>query len=62
MRKLFTRHFSPGKKDLDDISDVTEEMSEDEYRKAEYNVLVKSSGSPKQPFHSIIIQSHGTIR
>lgn len=45
--------FLTREKGLDDISDVTEEMSEDEYRKAEYNVLVKSSGSPKQPFHSI---------
>lgn len=34
------------------IADVTEEMSEDAYRLSEYNVLVKSSGSDTQHFHS----------
>ena len=37
---------------LEGLSDVNEEMSEDAYRLAEYNVLTRSSGSDKQPFHS----------
>ena len=37
---------------LDGLSDVNEEMSEDAYRLAEYNVLSRSSGSDKQHFHS----------
>ena len=37
---------------LDGLSDVNEEMSEDAYRLAEYNVLTRSSGSDKQHFHS----------
>ena len=38
-----------GKEDLEEIS---EEMSEDAYRLAEYNVLIKNSGSDAQEFHS----------
>lgn len=38
--------------ELDGIPDASEEMTEDEYRLAEYNVLTKSSGSDAQPFHS----------
>ena len=38
-----------GKGELEDIS---EEMSEDAYRLAEYNVLIKNSGSDAQEFHS----------
>lgn len=34
------------------ISEVTEETSEDEYRLAEYKVLIKDSGSDAQDFHS----------
>lgn len=37
---------------IKDLPDVTEEMSEDAYRLAEYNVLVKTSGSDNQRFHS----------
>lgn len=37
---------------LEDLSDVTEEMTEDAYRLEEYKVLIKSSGSDAQPFHS----------
>ncbi|MFO7881461.1 MAG: DUF1998 domain-containing protein [Kosmotogaceae bacterium] len=33
--------------------EVTEEMTEDEYRLAEYKVLVKDSGSDAQDFHSL---------
>jgi len=33
--------------------DVSEEISEDQYRLAEYKVLVKTSGSDDQDFHSI---------
>lgn len=32
---------------------VTQEMSEDEYRLAEYQILTESSGSDKEDFHSI---------
>ena len=35
-----------------EISGVSEEISEDEYRLAEYKVLIKSSGSDAQRFHS----------
>jgi len=35
------------------IMDVTEDMSEDQYRLAEYKVLVKTSGNDAQDFHSI---------
>jgi len=35
------------------ITDVTEDMSEDQYRLAEYKVLVKTSGNDEQDFHSI---------
>jgi len=35
------------------VIDVSEEMSEDQYRLAEYKVLVKTSGSDDQDFHSI---------
>lgn len=34
------------------IPDVSEEMSEDEYRLAEYKILTKNSGSDVQAFHS----------
>lgn len=34
------------------IPEVTEDMSEDAYRLAEYKVLIKSSGSDAQAFHS----------
>lgn len=37
----------------DKLPEVSAEMSEDEYRLAEYNVLTKSSGSDAQPFHSV---------
>ena len=37
---------------LEGLPDVTEDMTEDAYRLAEYNVLIKSSGSDVQPFHS----------
>ena len=37
---------------LEGLPDVTEDMTEDAYRLAEYNVLIKSSGSDAQPFHS----------
>lgn len=36
----------------DDINEVNEDISEEEYRLAEYRVLVKSSGSDKLEFHS----------
>lgn len=39
-------------KGLEGLGDVNEEMSEDEYRLAEYKVLRKSSGSDAQRFHS----------
>lgn len=35
------------------IKDVSVDMSEDQYRFAEYKVLVKNSGSDEQDFHSI---------
>ena len=37
---------------MDVILTVSEEMTEDEYRLAEYKVLVKSCGNDGQPFHS----------
>ena len=37
---------------LNGLPFVSEEMSEDAYRLAEYNVLTRSSGSDNQPFHS----------
>lgn len=37
---------------LGNLPEVSEEMSEDAYRLAEYNVLIKSSGSDTQQFHS----------
>ena len=37
---------------LGELPDVTEDMTEDAYRLAEYNVLIKDSGSDAQPFHS----------
>lgn len=36
----------------EEMEDVSEEMSEDAYRFAEYNVLIKNSGSDAQEFHS----------
>ena len=35
------------------IMDVNESMTEDEYRLAEYKVLIKNSGSDAQEFHSV---------
>lgn len=35
------------------LSDVSQEMTEDEYRLAEYRVLCENSGSDKDDFHSI---------
>lgn len=46
------RAFIRREQGMEDISSVTEEMTEDEYRLAEYKVLIKSSGSDDQPFHS----------
>lgn len=37
---------------LEDITEVTENMSEEEYRLAEYRVLIKNSGGDKLDFHS----------
>ena len=37
---------------LGELPDVSEEMSEDAYRLAEYDVLIKSSGTDAQEFHS----------
>lgn len=37
---------------LEGLPDVSEEMSEDEYRLAEYKVLIKNSGGDAQRFHS----------
>lgn len=37
---------------LEGVSDITEEMSEEAYRLAEYKVLVKDSGSDAQQFHA----------
>ncbi len=37
---------------LEGLPDVTEEMTEDEYRLAEYKVLIKNSGGDAQRFHS----------
>lgn len=35
------------------IMDVTEDMSEDQYRLAEYKILIKTSGNDDQDFHSV---------
>lgn len=37
---------------MENEEDISEEMSEETYRLAEYNVLVKSSGGDKMAFHS----------
>lgn len=37
---------------IEGLPEVSEEMSEDEYRLAEYKVLIKNSGSDTQDFHS----------
>lgn len=37
---------------IDKLNEITEEVSEDEYRHAEYRVLIKNSGSDVQDFHS----------
>lgn len=37
---------------LGELPDVTEDMTEDAYRLAEYDVLIKNSGNDAQPFHS----------
>lgn len=37
---------------MEGLSDITEEMTEDAYRLAEYKVLIKSSGSDTQQFRS----------
>lgn len=36
---------------MEDLEDISEEMSEDAYRLAEYKVLIKNSGSDAQEFH-----------
>ena len=47
--KAFIRH----RDHLGNTEKVSEDMSEDDYRKAEYNILCKSSGSDEQDFFSI---------
>lgn len=39
--------------EIEGLPEVTDEMSEDEYRLAEYKVLITNSGSDAQDFHSI---------
>ena len=51
-REALYNAFVCREKELDGIPDATEEMSEDEYRLAEYNVLIKTSGGDQQHFHS----------
>jgi len=56
------------KKKIDNIEglpEVTEEMTEDEYRLAEYKMLIKSSGGDALDFHSVnfpISKYHSRIR
>lgn len=50
--RCFLKAFIRRDEGREGIADVTEEMSEDAYRLSEYNVLVKSSGSDTQHFHS----------
>lgn len=56
------------KKKIDNIEgfpEVTEEMTEDEYRLAEYKMLIKSSGGDALDFHSVnfpISRYHSKIR
>ena len=56
------------KKKIDNIEglpEVTEEMTEDEYRLAEYKMLIKSSGGDALDFHSVnypISKYHSKIR
>ncbi len=38
---------------LEDVDEISEDMSEEKFRLAEYNVFVKNSGGDKQGFHSI---------
>lgn len=51
-RELLYKAFVQRAEGLDGLPEVTEEMTEDAYRLAEYNVLIKSSGSDAQHFHS----------
>ena len=51
-REALYNAFSRRDQGLEGLPDVTEEISEDEYRLAEYNVLIKSSGGDAQRFHS----------
>jgi len=44
--------FIERERNIEGLPEVSEEMSEDEYRLAEYKVLIKSSGSDAQDFHS----------
>lgn len=50
--KLFDAFVKRGE-ELEGVSNANEEMSEDEYRLAEYKVLIKSSGADAQRFHSV---------
>lgn len=38
---------------MEDMMQINEQTTEDEYRLAEYNVLIKNSGGDEQDFHSI---------
>lgn len=51
-RELLFKAFVQRAEGLDSLPEVTEEMTEDAYRLAEYNVLIKNSGSDAQHFHS----------
>lgn len=51
-KELLYKAFVQRAEGLDGLTEVTEEMTEDAYRLAEYNVLIKSSGSDAQHFHS----------
>ena len=44
--------FIERERNIECTTESSEEMSEDEYRLAEYKVLIKNSGSDKQDFHS----------
>jgi len=52
-------------KNMESLPEVSESMTEDEYRLAEYKMLIKSSGSDSMDFHSInfsIDDYHPVIR
>lgn len=51
-RDTLYKAFIRREEELAGIPDASEEMTEDEYRLAEYKVLAKNSGSDSQPFHS----------